>query len=67
MQISKDMVIADVLRKFPKIVEVFEKFNMGCVSCLGVQNETLEKGCMMHGINVNELIRALEEYISENY
>ncbi|KAA0259492.1 DUF1858 domain-containing protein [Deferribacter autotrophicus] len=67
MQVSKDMVIADVLRKYPKAVEVFEKFNMGCVSCLGVQNETLEKGCMMHGINVNELIRALEDYISENY
>ena len=67
MEISKDMVIADVLRKYPKAVDVFEKFNMGCVSCLGVQNETLEKGCMMHGINVDELVKALQDFVNENY
>ncbi|BAI80281.1 conserved hypothetical protein [Deferribacter desulfuricans SSM1] len=67
MKISKDMIIVDVLRKYPKVVEVFEKFNMGCVSCLGVQNESIEKGCMMHGINPDELINELEKFINENY
>lgn len=61
MSITKDKLIADILRENPGSVEIFEKFNMGCVSCLGVQNETLEKGCLMHGLNVNEVLKELQK------
>ena len=65
MTFTKDMIIADVLKKYPKTVDVFEGFNMGCISCMGVQNESLEKGCLMHGMDVNELIAALEKCVAE--
>ncbi|AEI15797.1 MULTISPECIES: DUF1858 domain-containing protein [Flexistipes] len=61
MSITKDQLIADILKENPGSVEVFEKFNMGCVSCLGVQNETLEKGCTMHGLDVNEVLKELKK------
>jgi hybrid cluster-associated redox disulfide protein len=64
MTFTKDMIIADVLKKYPNTAEVFESFNMGCISCMGVQNESLEKGCLMHGMDVNELIEALEKFIA---
>jgi len=48
--ISKNMLIAEVIKKFPETKKVFDEFNMGCLSCMGIQNETIEKGCLMHGI-----------------
>lgn len=66
MTFTKDMIIADVLKKYPKTVAVFEGFNMGCVSCMGVQNESLEKGCLMHGMDIDELIQALQKNIESN-
>lgn len=60
MKIIKDTLISDILKAFPKSMEIFEKYNMGCFSCMGVQNETLEKGCLMHGLDVNAVIKELE-------
>lgn len=60
MKITKDTLISDILKSFPKSLEVFEKYNMACFSCMGVQKETLEKGSLMHGLDVNELIKELE-------
>lgn len=61
MNITKDTIIADVLKNVEGSIEVFNKHNMGCVSCMGVQNETLEKGSLMHGINVEVLLKELNE------
>ncbi|UOD35627.1 DUF1858 domain-containing protein [Deferribacteraceae bacterium V6Fe1] len=65
--LNKNMKISDVLKKYPKCVEVFNSLNMGCISCMGIQTETLEKGCLMHGLDVNILIKELEKFINENY
>lgn len=61
MNITKDTIIADVLKNVEGSVEVFNKHNMGCISCMGVQNETIEKGSLMHGINVETLLKELNE------
>ena len=39
--------------------EFFESLNMGCLSCMGIQNETLEKSCLMHGLNLEEIMEKL--------
>ncbi|MDY6821014.1 MAG: DUF1858 domain-containing protein [Deferribacterota bacterium] len=61
MKIDKNQTIAMILKNCPKSIKVFEKFNMGCASCLGIENETLEMGAIMHGIDVDELIKELNE------
>lgn len=65
--LNKDMKISELLKKYPKASKVFENFNMGCISCMGIQNETLEKGCLMHGLDVKILIKELEKFIDGNY
>lgn len=64
MEIAKNMLLADILRSYPASLAVFEKYNMGCVSCLGVQNETLERGCQMHGIDLNAMLADLNQAIN---
>ena len=44
-----------------KAKEFFESLNMGCLSCMGIQNETLEKSCLMHGLDIEEIMEKLKE------
>jgi len=64
MTITKDTIIADILKSVKGSREIFEKHNMACFSCMGVQKESLEKGCLMHGKDVAKLIEELEQISS---
>ncbi len=59
MNITKDTLIADILKNVTGAKDFFEKLNMGCLSCMGIQNETLEKGCLMHGLNIEEIVEKI--------
>jgi hybrid cluster-associated redox disulfide protein len=43
----------------PEVVKVLGQFRLGCVGCMGAMNESLEQGAMAHGLDVNELLKAL--------
>lgn len=55
-QVTKDMTFAAVMRMHPDVVKVLGKYNLGCIGCMGAQNESLEQGCNAHGINVEEIL-----------
>lgn len=57
--INKDMTFMEVMRMSPEVVKVLSSFNLGCVGCMGAQNETLEQGATAHGLDVDELVAAL--------
>ncbi|MBU3091128.1 DUF1858 domain-containing protein [Clostridium sp. CM028] len=59
MKITKDMTIGEVVRQNPESVEVLMSFGMGCVGCPSAQAETLEEAAMVHGLNLEELMTAL--------
>ncbi len=55
-QVTKDMTFAAVMRMHPDVVKVLAKYNLGCIGCMGAQNESLEQGCAAHGINVDDIL-----------
>lgn len=59
MIITKDTLTADILKNINGAKEFFESLNMGCLSCMGIQNETLEKSCLMHGLDIEEIMKKL--------
>lgn len=59
MKITKDMTIGEVVRNFPQSVRVLMSFGMGCVGCPSAQAETLEEAAMVHGMNLDDLMNAL--------
>lgn len=61
--ITKDMTIGEIVKKYPTSTEVLMAFGMGCVGCPSAQAETLEEAAMVHGINLDALIVALNERI----
>lgn len=57
--VTKDMTFAQVMRMHPDVVKVLSRFNLGCIGCMGAQAETLEQGCAAHGLNVDEVVDAI--------
>lgn len=56
---TKDMTFAQAMQTTPEVVKVLRKYNLGCIGCMGAQNESLEQGCQAHGLDVNELLKDL--------
>ncbi|WP_069650476.1 DUF1858 domain-containing protein [Caloranaerobacter ferrireducens] len=61
MTITKDMLIGEILRVKPEAAEVLLRFGMGCLGCPSSQMESLEQAAMVHGINLEELLRELNK------
>lgn len=58
-KITKDMTFQQVLQMSPEVARVLGGFNLGCVGCMGAANETLAQGAMAHGLDVEDLLKAL--------
>lgn len=60
-KITKEMLIADVIKHGNQdaIVEVLYGYGMHCLGCALARGETIEEAAMAHGVDVNEMIEAL--------
>ena len=58
-KITRDMTFFEVMRTYPESLKVLQKYNMGCVGCMGAQNESLVQGANAHGIDPDELLKDL--------
>jgi hybrid cluster-associated redox disulfide protein len=63
--LTKDVVIADILRYAPEVEPVFYSFGMHCLGCEVSLDETLEEACAVHGVDVNDLIAKAEDVIAD--
>ncbi|KPU27490.1 disulfide oxidoreductase [Caloranaerobacter sp. TR13] len=61
MTITKDMLIGEILRVKPEAAEILLRFGMGCLGCPSSQMESLEQAAMVHGINLEELLKELNK------
>lgn len=61
MKVTKDMTIGEVVRNVPTAAETLMGFGLGCVHCPSAQMETVEQAAMVHGIDINELLEALNK------
>ena len=59
-KITADMTFGQVLQMSPEVGKMLKaKFNLACMGCGGVDNETLTLGARAHGLDVNDIIREL--------
>ena len=57
--ITKDMIIADIIRQHPETLPVFQRFNLDCYECQIADLETLEHGAGVHKVAIVELLESL--------
>ncbi len=61
--VNKNMKVADVMKLDSNLAQVFIRFGMLCYSCPFASQETIEQAAPEHGIDTDELVKALNEYL----
>lgn len=64
-QVTKEMIIGDIIRIDHGVVPILTQAGMHCVGCPSAQGESLEEACMVHGIEVKDLVTALNDYLTK--
>jgi len=62
--ITKDMPIGEVVQKYPETIPVFLQHGLMCLGCAVAGFEDIERGAIAHGIDVNALVKDLNETVS---
>lgn len=59
--ITKEMTIGEILRTNPDVVPILMDAGMHCLGCPSAQGESLEEAAMVHGIDVDALMKTIAE------
>lgn len=59
--ITKDMTIGEILNTAPELAPVLMEAGMHCLGCPASQGESLEEAAMVHGIDVDALMKVIKE------
>lgn len=62
--VTKDMLVGEVIGKYPDAAFALMQCGMGCVSCPASQAESLADASMVHGMNVDEVVDYVNEYLA---
>lgn len=61
MKITLQDGIMETVQNYPATADVFRAFGMGCLGCAAARYETIEQGATAHGMDLDKLIKALNE------
>ncbi len=67
-EITKDMLIGDVIKQWPDAGPIMLSHGLHCVGCHVSTFETIEQGCQAHGMPqevIDELVQELNEFVEE--
>lgn len=64
-KITEDMNIREVIQKYPEVIPVFYKYNMGCIGCIAASFEKIKDIAVVHGIDVKKFVKDLNDSIKK--
>ena len=64
-QITKDTIIMDVLKIDPETAPFFLEIGMHCLGCPSASGESIEEACRVHGVDADELVNKLNDYLKD--
>ena len=63
-QVTKDTMIGDLLRIDAGVAPILLGIGMHCLGCPASQMETIEEAAMVHGIDANDLVAKINEFLA---
>ena len=64
MEITKATTMGEMLQYDMGIAYVLMEAGMHCVGCPSSIGESLEEACMVHGLNADEVMAYIQEYLN---
>ena len=62
--VTKDMIIVDLLQVDEAVVPILIASGMHCIGCPSAQGESLEEACFVHGIDPDQGVYQINEYLA---
>ena len=63
--VTKDTLIGDILDMDRDTAPYGLEMGMHCLGCPSARGESLEEACMVHGVDVNELIEKINKHLAD--
>jgi len=64
-EIKKEDNIMQVINKYPETYRLIVQNGIHCIGCAFSSFETIEQGAQAHGINPDELVKALNDKLKQ--
>ncbi len=64
MQITKDMLIGDILTMDIETAPFFLEMGMHCLGCPSARGESLEQACEVHGVDVDVMVTKINNFLA---
>ncbi len=64
MEITKATTMGEMLQFQPGIAYILMQAGMHCVGCPSSINESLEEACMVHGLDSDQVLAMIQEYLA---
>ncbi len=65
MTVTKDTNIGDILDFNRDTAPFFLEMGMHCLGCPSARGETIEQACEVHGVDPNELVAKINEFLAQ--
>ena len=62
--VDETMSIATVMKQDPEAAPVFMSYGVHCLYCPHASAESIEQAAMVHGVDADALVKALNEYFA---
>ena len=62
-KVTKDMLIGQLITLDPNIAPILMRAGMHCLGCPSSQMESLEEAAMVHGLDCDELLQDIHDYL----
>lgn len=62
-EITKDMYIGEILQVDSGLAGILMNAGMHCLGCPSSQMESVEDAAMVHGFNVDDILKQLNDYL----
>ena len=63
-QVTKKTLIGEALSIDEEIAPILMGIGMHCRGCPASQGESLEEACMVHGVDADELVKKINDFLA---
>ena len=63
-EVTKDMLIGEILDADRGTAEFFLNMGMHCLGCPSARGESLEMACAVHGVDVDQMVSDINAYLA---
>ena len=65
-KVTKETLIGELINIDAKVIPVLIEAGMHCFGCPSAQMETIEEAAMVHGIDADELVQTINDFLAKD-